>query len=45
MTVHFIYVKCKVPIRNPPGDVESIGQEEEKNPVKDTRKLCGDLLF
>lgn len=45
MTVHFIRVQFKVPIRSPPGDVESIGQEEEKNPIKDTMKLYGDLLF
>lgn len=47
MTVHFIHVKFKVPIRNPTGDVESvfIGPEEEKNPVKDTMELYSDLLL
>lgn len=39
--VHFIHVKFKMPIRSPRGDVKYtfIGQEEEKNPVKDTKEL------
>lgn len=45
--VQFIHVRFKMPIRSPRGDVGTtfIGQEKEKNLVKDTKELYGNQLF